>query len=175
MKAARIHGYLLRALFQIAFFALLWWMLTAGDRRSWIVGVPVVLAATAASIALSPRSRWRINALGLAGFIPYFIWRSMAGSVDVAWRALHPRLPISPALEEYPLRLPPDGPARVFFADVVSLLPGTLSTSLGDHSMTIHILNSESANASSELRRLERKVGALFGLELPAALRESPE
>jgi multicomponent Na+:H+ antiporter subunit E len=99
----------------------------------------------------------------------------MAGSVDVAWRALHPRLPISPSLEEYALHLPSEGPARVFFANIVSLLPGTLSTELRNGSMMIHVLSTEPVDAVTELRRLERKVGALFGLELPAALHASPE
>ena len=152
-----------------ALFAFLWWTLTAADSHSWIIGVPVVLAATAASLALSPPSRWRISLAGLAGFIPYFTWRSMAGSVDVAWRVLHPRLPISPSFEEYPLRLPAEGPARVFFADIVSLLPGTLSAELRADSMTIHVLNGDSPNASTELQRLELKVGALFGLQLAAS------
>jgi len=157
----QVHGR--GSLIRVACFASLWWMLTAGDPRSWIIGVPAVLAATAASMALSPRVPWRIDALALASFIPYFTWRSMAGSVDVAWRALHPRLPISPTLEQYPLRLPPHGPARVFFADVVSLLPGTLSASLNHESMTIHILNPDPDDAFFDLTRLEAKVGALFG------------
>jgi multicomponent Na+:H+ antiporter subunit E len=155
-------------------FASLWWMLTGGDPRSWLIGVPVVLAATAAAVALNPSSRWRLSLIGLASFLPYFMWRSMAGSLDVAWRALHPGLPISPSLTQYPLGLPADGPARVFFADIVSLLPGTLSAELHEDAATIHLLNGESPAALRELRRLERKVGALFGLRL-AASHDSPE
>ena len=49
-----------------ALFALMWWILTDGDMNSWLVGVPVVLIATVASVARSEerrvgkecRSRW---------------------------------------------------------------------------------------------------------------------
>jgi multicomponent Na+:H+ antiporter subunit E len=148
----------------------IWWMLAAGDgSSSWVVGVPCVLAATTASVLLADPSRSRVNVLGLARFVPYFIWRSMLGSFDVAWRAVQPRLPISPSLHEYPLRLPSGGPARVFFADVVNLLPGTLSAELTDRWLTVHILNGESAGVLAELRQLENKVGDVFGVELKAA------
>jgi multicomponent Na+:H+ antiporter subunit E len=150
-------------------FAFLWWTLTGGDRSSWLIGGPVVLAATAAALALSPLSHWRVSVVGLAGFVPYFVWRSVVGSLDVAWRAFHPRLPISPSLKEYALALPADGPARVFFADVVSLLPGTLSAELHEHSVTVHLLNGESSHALAELRRLEVSVGALFGVPLASS------
>ena len=165
---------LTRGLLRAALFAFLWWVLTEGDSRSWLIGVPVVLAAAAATVALNPSSRWRLSLAGLAGFVPHFLWRSIVGSVDVAWRAFHPSLPISPALIRYPLGLPADGPARVFFAGVVNLLPGTLSAELHDDSMTIHLLNGESPSAPADLRRLEQKVGALFGLPVVSPP-DSPE
>lgn len=156
--------WLKRGLPRAALFALLWWMLTEGDARSWLIGVPVVLAAAVAAVTLNPLSRWRLSLAGLAGFVPHFLWRSIVGSFDVAWRAFHPSLPISPALTRYPLGLPADGPARVFFAGIVNLLPGTLSAEFHDDSMTIHLLTGESPAALADLRRLEQKVGALFGL-----------
>ena len=165
---------LTRGLLRAALFAFLWWVLTEGDSRSWLIGVPVVLAAAAATVALNPSSRWRLSLAGLAGFVPHFLWRSIVGSFDVAWRAFHPSLPISPALIRYPLGLPADGPARVFFAGVVNLLPGTLSAELHDDSMTIHLLNGESPSARADLRRLEQKVGALFGLPVVSPP-DSPE
>ena len=120
-------------------------------------------------MALAPASRWRLSPINLAIFVPYFIWHSMKGSFDVAWRALHPGLPISPSLERFPFRLPAEGPPRVFFASVVNLLPGTLSAELHDDSVTIHLLNGASPGALKQLHRLELRVGALFGLRLRAS------
>ena len=150
--------------------AAVWWTLTAGDLRGWWIGVPVVLAATAAGVRLHPPpAAWRLHARGLAGFVPYFVWRSCRGSVDVAWRALHPRLPIAPAFHTLALSLPAEGPSRVFFADAANLLPGTLSAGLAGDALTIHVLNAASPTVRSDLRRLEEKVAAVFGVDLPEA------
>ena len=151
--------------------ALLWWLLTGGEPASWVIGAPAVLAAAAASLAMRPAASSRPRLAGLARFVPFFVWRSLTGSLDVAWRALQPRLPITPTLEQYVLRLPPEGRSRVFFASVLNLLPGTLSAELGDHQITVHVLN-DGATALLRLRELEDRVADLFGCELDAL---SPE
>lgn len=53
--------------------------------------------------------------------MPYLLWRSLYGGVDVARRALHPALPIAPRLFDHHWRLPPGLP-RVVMANTVSLL-----------------------------------------------------
>ncbi len=120
-------------------FALLWWILTEGDWASWGVGVPVLVASTYATFLLRSPNAWRWNLVGLARFLPVFVWFSLRGGLDVALRALHPHCPLAPGLLVYPLRLRV-GPARVFFANTVSLLPGTLSAELEDDRLTVHIL-----------------------------------
>jgi len=122
-------------------FALLWWILTDGAMDSWLVGAPVVLFATVVSVARLPPCSWSLP--GIARFVPFFLWRSLYGGADVARRALHPRLPISPNLVEYRWRLPP-GLARVFMANTVSLLPGTLSAELADEYLRVHVLDESS-------------------------------
>ncbi len=143
----------------------LWWLLTGGEARSWLIGAPVVLAAAAATVALAPPYSWTLSPRGVAGFLPYFVWRSAVGGFDVALRALSPSLPIAPALERYVLQLPADGPARVFFANTVNLLPGTLSAELDDEAVLVHVLYA-SSDTARELQRLEGKVAALFGVTL---------
>jgi multicomponent Na+:H+ antiporter subunit E len=81
-------------IFRTVVFALLWWILAAGAMSSWLIGAPVVLCAVLASGALLPGVSWSLS--GLVRFVPFFLWRSLYGGVDVARRALHPRLPISP-------------------------------------------------------------------------------
>jgi multicomponent Na+:H+ antiporter subunit E len=138
--------------------ALLWWVVTEG--QAWnVVAVGVVLAAAAASVALSPgRTAWRPLALGR--FVPFFLRESFLGGVDVALRALLPGRRLDPAVIDYPLRLD-DGPARALFAGALSLLPGTLSVELrGDH-VQVHVLDRRLPVART-LNRLERHVAALF-------------
>jgi len=144
-------------------FALMWWMLTDGATDSWLVGAPVILFATMVSLLLLPPLLWSLT--GTVRFVPFFLWRSLYGGVDVAKRALHPRLPISPGLFNHPWRLPPGLP-RVFMANTVSLLPGTLSLELGAHCLRVHVLD-DRKDFLSELEKVEQKVAAMFGISLP--------
>jgi multicomponent Na+:H+ antiporter subunit E len=50
-------------------------------------------------------------------------------------------------------------------ADIVSLLPGTLSVELTADSLTLHVLDVRRP-PDAELDRLEARVAELFGLEL---------
>jgi multicomponent Na+:H+ antiporter subunit E len=97
-------------------------------------------------------------------FVPFFLWRSLQGGVDVARRAFHPRMPITPELLDYPLRLPPGLP-RVMLANIVSLLPGTLSATLNREVLKIHVLDGEAALLAN-LDTLEERVGKVCGVSL---------
>ena len=153
-----LHSVILRALW----LALLWWMLTDGAVDSWPIGVPVVLLALYVSVKLMPAASWSLT--GIARFVPFFLWHSLRGGVDVAGRALRPQLPISPALIDWPWQLPPGLP-RVLMANTVSLLPGTLSAELNDRFLRVHVLD-DSGSYPAELRAIEARVAGLLGLKV---------
>lgn len=153
-------------LFRLVFFALMWWILTDGAMGSWPVGLPMVLLSTLVSVMLMPPLSWSLR--GMVFFIPYFLCYSIRGGVDVARRAMHPQLPISPGLVNYRFRLPPGLP-RVFMANTVSLLPGTLSVELEDDILCIHVLD-ETVAIDEELNSLENRLARIFGLELAEAI-----
>lgn len=142
-------------------FAGLWWVLTDGDNTSWIVGAPVIACIVAAIMLAgqvpSPRPRLR----GWFRFLPYFLWNSFLGAVDVARRVYSPQLILNPGFVNYPVRLSTE-PARVFFANTVSLLPGTLSAELRDDELVVHALDTN-RSVARDLAVLEDKVAALFG------------
>ena len=148
-------------------FALLWLMLNGDDATSWFIGLPTVAAATIASLLLQPVAGWRLKWRGLARFLPFFLWESLRGSIDVSRRALHPQLPLAPLLVEYQLRLPP-GAWRVFLANTVSLLPGTLSAELQGDCLTVHALDGRQESVTEKLRTLEARIADLFGLSQPS-------
>jgi multicomponent Na+:H+ antiporter subunit E len=152
-----------RGPWRAAAFAVLWWVLAAGDVGSWVIGVPVSLGAAAVSLSLAPHKLWRWRLIGMARFIPFFLRESLRGSIDVAIRALHPRLPLAPEVVHYRLRLPDDF-ARVFLANTVSLLPGSLSADLQHDRLSVHVLD-RSLPVEATLRSLERRVAGLFGVD----------
>jgi len=145
-------------------FAFVWWILVGGEIASWWIGVPAVLLAATASVALLPPVTLVWNEL--FRFVPFFFVRSLLGGADVAWRALHPSMPIAPHLIEYPIQLPSGLPC-VFMANTVSLLPGTLSAELASNCLKVHVLNGRK-DVLSELETVEQRVAALFGIALPA-------
>jgi multicomponent Na+:H+ antiporter subunit E len=97
---------------------------------------------------------------GAARFAPLFLWESLRGGIDVAARVMGPRVAVRPGFLVYPSRLTDPG-ARVFLANCVSLLPGTLAADLEGHRLEVHVLDTE-GSAARDLARLEAAVGALF-------------
>jgi multicomponent Na+:H+ antiporter subunit E len=150
--------------FRGGLFSLVWWILTDGAASSWGIGVPAVLLAVTASIALVPPAH--VVWYELLRFVPFFLVRSLIGGVDVAWRAFHPGMRIAPDLIEYPLRLPPGLP-RVFMVNTVSLLPGSLSAELGADYLKVHVLDGRK-DFLPELEALEQRVARVFGAFLQA-------
>lgn len=137
-------------------FAFVWAILAGG--KGWAVGVPVICLATAVSFQSAKASSWSLA--GIARFLPYFIWNSLRGGVDVAARALNPRLPIDPAVLRYTMKLD-DTKARVLMANAVTLLPGTLSADLQGNVLEVHVL-SASDSSQATLAVLERRVADVF-------------
>ena len=142
--------------------AFLWWIISGGANDSWLVGLPVVLVAAHLSVTLKAKQTQRVHLIPLLRFIPFFLYESVCGGIDVTRRVYAPRLPLHPALLIYPLRLP-EGVAQVFFANSVSLLPGTLCTHIKDHALQIHVLD-KTAPIVKELEVLELKVASIFGI-----------
>lgn len=140
-------------------FSIMWWALTDGAAGSWWIGIPAVACAVIVSVALVPPVGivWR----EVIGFVPFFLWHSLKGGVDVARLAFHPRMPIAPELIEYPIRLPPGLP-QVALINIASLLPGTLSGEIEGHVLKVHLLDSR-GDFLSGLKSLEQRVGRMWG------------
>ena len=143
------------------------WAAFAGldDPASWIVGVPTVIAASWSRSNLAPQRNAHVSLVGILQLLPVFFWESFRGGFDVARRVLRLRPKIDPGLFDYRLNLS-SASARVFFVDLVSLLPGTLSADIRGDRMRIHALDLKQ-DSVTELERLERRIAAVFGQTLP--------
>lgn len=149
---------------RIVLFAVLWWILTGGSIDSWLIGAPVALLAAWLSLALWADSP--LSLLGVVRFLPWFAYQSLAGATDVAMRALQPRMPLHPGLVRHRLRVP-QGACSVTLANVVSMLPGTLSADLDGHDLVIHALDTRQ-DLRGMLLDLEPRIAAIFGVSLEA-------
>jgi multicomponent Na+:H+ antiporter subunit E len=155
-----------------ALFAALWWVVAEG-RSAWEFGMPAAALAALASLALQPTSRRHARPLAALRLLRFFLWRSLLGSIDVAGRALRPRMPLRPAFEQHALRVATPG-ARVLLVDLVSLMPGTLGVALQGDVLLLHVLDTR-LPVERDLRRLEQLVAALFGAALPEPARPAAD
>jgi multicomponent Na+:H+ antiporter subunit E len=136
------------------------WLALNGLAAWWLGMLFAALGGVAGStLAIGDPYPWR--PLRLAAFFLYFLRVSLLGGIDVAGRALKPRLPIQPHFERYDLRVP-EGQPRTLMLSLVSLVPGTLSANLEGDTLIAHVL---AENASKTLRDLEEWVAWLFSLE----------
>ena len=139
----------------------IWCLFTGWSVISLVMGLPIILAALIVTRYLPALPVFAMRPVEAAHFLLYFSRQSILGGVDVAWRALHPRIPLAPGFVEYQLRLTNDF-AAMFFANTVSMLPGTLSVDLRDKQVTVHALD-RNQDIRKNLRLLEQRVAELFG------------
>ncbi len=62
-------------------------------------------------------------------YVPVFIWEVFKANIDVAYRVLHPNLPIHPGIVKVKTELKSDI-ALTFLANSITLTPGTLTVDL---------------------------------------------
>jgi multicomponent Na+:H+ antiporter subunit E len=156
--ADRARGLFVRA----ALLAALWWLISQGQWDAWLIGLPAVVLATAASLGLSGTTGPRISLRGLLDFLRLFLQESVTGGVDVARRTLAPTLRVQPGFMEYRTRLQ-DPLARIVLVNSISLLPGTLAADLQEDRIELHLLD-VSEDPEPQLQRLERAIAAAFRL-----------
>lgn len=139
-------------LIRMAGYALVWWVLTGGEAGSWVWGVPAVLAAA----LLNPfpaKGRLRLRPVVLFRFCCVFIAWSVRGALDVGGRVLRPERLLTTTLVDHPWTLRARS-ARIFFANLINLMPGTLCIRITDSTMTVHVIG-DPERALTALTRLE--------------------
>lgn len=142
---------------------LLWWILAEGDTRFWYYGLAATVAATAVSLRALPPTRprtgrrpWEVPVL--AG---WFLVALLRGGVDVARRALAPRMPISPHTQRFPI-LSETPAGRRLALWMINLTPGTLVVDEGEDWVEVHVL-AEDIDAERTWARLERRLSRIIG------------
>jgi len=148
------------ALRRACFLSVVWWVLVGEDGSGWLFGAVAIPAAAAASLLLGPTARMRLRPLPLARFVGTFLIQSLLSAIDVARRAFHPRLPLSPGFVDYPLRLESET-SRVLLAATITMLPGTVTTEIREDRLVVHSIDT-ARSITSKVWRMETLIGDLF-------------
>lgn len=162
-------GFLLRSLL----FALIWWIISQGQLDSWWWGLPAVLLVAWITPVLPARHSWRWHLLPFLRLLPRFLLLSARGGWEVARLALAPHQKLNTRLIDYTWSCLPPGPAQLFMASLVNLIPGTLTLRfLPDQDcLHIHILHFRPSTLQ-ELLHLEVHIADLYGLPVHQGLRK---
>jgi len=106
------------------------------------------------------RLHWR----AVPGFALLFTLDMVRGAFQTAQLALWHRERLKPGMVMVPLSAV-ETASRVLLINAVNLVPGTLSVELVGDELTVHVLE-VSASVIDEVKRLERRIAALFGERL---------
>lgn len=140
----------------------LWLVLTNGRPGAWGFGLAAVVLVWLMSRRLFPPGEYRLQPLQLPLFLGWFLARSLVAGWDVSRRLLAPALVIAPGE-----RTVPDIAARQpqwLLANLLSLMPGTLSVELQGQTMLLHCLDTRQ-DVRADVAAAERRVARLFGLD----------
>ena len=85
-------------------------------------------------------------------YIPIFFWEVLKANLDVAYRVLHPKMPINPGIVLIKTGLQSDI-GKLTLANSITLTPGTLTMDIIDDNLLIHWINvkSEDLEEATEL------------------------
>jgi multicomponent Na+:H+ antiporter subunit E len=145
----------------VAAYLCLWIAIAGTDLRDLPAGVVTALAATWASLRLLPPTGRRPKLLAVLRLLGRLASQSVLAGLDVARRALDPRLPLRPGLVLFPTALAP-GTTRSVFLALESLLPGTLPAGLHPSgAILVHCLDVD-APVESQMARDESTLLAAF-------------
>ncbi len=71
-------------------------------------------------------------------YIPLFFWECFKANLDVAWRVVHPKIPLNPGIVKVKTKLHSDV-ALTFLANSITLTPGTLTVDIDKKKKVLYI------------------------------------
>ena len=135
---------------------------------TWTLYLPSVLIGLVLSIWIAfwfadlfvqhPENFFQIKrVLYLLLYIPMFLYYCILANLDVAYRVLHPKLPIEPGIVKVKTTLStPTG--RVALANSITLTPGTLTVELTDDGyLYVHWINVKAIDVEEATKKIVRR------------------
>jgi len=104
-----------------------------------------------------------LKSLRLLIYIPWELWQIVLANVDVAYRVLHPRMPIDPRIIEFETELRGEF-SLVTLANSITLTPGTITISVEPEKgkFCVHAIAKEPADALLVDQTMQRKIAHVF-------------
>ncbi|MCS5480928.1 Na+/H+ antiporter subunit E [Corynebacterium sp. YIM 101645] len=139
-----------------------WEAVSSWEPAYALYGLVSVGAATALSLRLVPPGRM-LRLRGAVVLLSWFLYKAVAGGIDVARRAVRPTPDIEPAVVRAHLRLPP-GHSRELAMLLMNLMPGTMVQRVREEEVELHTLSLE-LRPVQQWEDLQDRVARACGLD----------
>ncbi len=153
------------------FLALLFWLLLTWSARveSLIAGIVVALVTSIIFGKYFYTSIYKLTQfrrfITIIPFMAFFTWQCIKANFDVAWRVMHYKIPIQPAIIRVPLMVQTDL-ARAVLSCALTMTPGTIVIDIQDDCMYVHWIyvdkNDPDTYAMSRIRKYEKYIQTIF-------------
>jgi len=98
-------------------------------------------------------------------YIPVFLWEMAKANFDVAYRVIHPKMPIKPGIVKIETNIQSEM-GKAILANSITLTPGTFTVDLKDQFLYIHCINVHTEDvkeASQQIAgRFEKLLNKIF-------------
>jgi len=147
------------------------WILLAGtDQQEIIAGAFISLVLTIIFFSkASIFSEFNLNPKAMIySFIYIFVftWELIKSTLDVAYRVIHPKIPINPGIVKVKTKLK-SKLGRVILANSITLTPGTLTVETNGEDYYIHWINITSGDIEGSTNQIvskfEKYLEVIFG------------
>ncbi len=137
---------------------LAWYLLTYPfDSQELIAGAAVavlVVLLPLPGVEILGDFRWTPKALAFGiAYIFYFLWQLLKANLDVAFRVLHPKLPIEPGVVRVETKLQ-TALGRLLLANSITLTPGTITMETDGPDVYVHWIKVEGVHDRERTRKI---------------------
>ena len=97
-------------------------------------------------------------------YLPWLLWQITVSNVDVAYRTLHPKMPINPCIVKFKTKVNTDM-GIVTLSNSITLTPGTVTVKAGRDEFIVHAISEGPAEALIDGGEMQRRVKEIEGTE----------
>lgn len=146
------------------------WYLLSGYLEPFYIGAGIVSSLVVTAVSADLMFRSQKNVLDSARifvrflfYIPWLMVEILYANIDVAYRILHPKMPIDPGMVV--IETPFKGDIlRTTFANALTLTPGTVTLDVTGGTFVVHALVMDVSNQELlEKKGIEKSLGRIFG------------
>lgn len=94
-------------------------------------------------------------------YILFFIWECIKANFDVAYRVIHPMMPIRPGIVKVKMNIKSEF-GRTILANSITMTPGTISLDIIDDDLFIHWINVSRSDPETYSNKLSGKFEKLL-------------